>query len=85
MALSYYSNGLPSEGWKKTKAKEMAKKMESKTYTHVRCGKCNRFGHSHEKCTTVNGKKTTPKMEQTAKRTGFYGHNDPRYGDRYEA
>ena len=31
--------------------KEMAKKMmESKSYTHTRCGKCNRFGHSHEKC-----------------------------------
>ena len=57
MALSYYTNGLPSEGHKKAKAKEMAKKMESKTYTHVRCGKCNRFGHSHDKCKGYTGRK----------------------------
>ena len=36
---------------------EMATKMgkkpsvvESKTYTHTRCGKCNRFGHHHSEC-----------------------------------
>lgn len=37
-------------GIENTSKKEMAKKMESKTYTHSRCGKCNRFGHTHDKC-----------------------------------
>lgn len=27
--------------------KSMAKKMESKTYTNVRCGHCGKFGHHH--------------------------------------
>lgn len=26
------------------------KQMASKMYSTSRCGKCNRFGHSHEKC-----------------------------------
>lgn len=36
----------------KDKKKQVASKMESKTYSHLRCGKCNRFGHGHDKCTT---------------------------------
>jgi hypothetical protein len=75
---------LTMEGHKEQVRKEMAKKMESKTYTHSRCGKCNRFGHTHDKCSTVNGKRTTPKMENSAKKSGFYGKDDPRFGDVYE-
>lgn len=26
------------------------KEISSKMYSNHRCGKCNRFGHSHEKC-----------------------------------
>jgi hypothetical protein len=53
MALSYYTNGLPSEGWKKAakkaeKKKGIAGKMVSKEYKTVRCGHCGKFGHSHE-------------------------------------
>ncbi len=27
------------------------KEISSKMYSSHRCGKCNRFGHSHDKCT----------------------------------
>lgn len=32
----------------------------------------------------VNGKKITSKMEHKAKKSGFYTHGDPRFGDVYE-
>ena len=32
----------------KVKKQSVAKKMESKSYTNVRCGQCGKFGHSHE-------------------------------------
>ena len=47
MSLSYYTNNLPSEGWKKAKKKEVASKMTSKEYKTTRCGKCGKFGHHH--------------------------------------
>lgn len=31
--------------------KDLKKEMASKMYSNHRCGKCNRFGHSHDKCT----------------------------------
>ena len=40
-----------------TNKKDIASKMESKSYTHSRCGKCNRFGHTHDKCTASADKK----------------------------
>jgi hypothetical protein len=35
------------------------KELASKMYTTSRCGKCNRFGHSHEKCTTKSNLEKT--------------------------
>lgn len=32
----------------------------------------------------VNGRKVTKSMESSAKKAGFYRHNDPRSGDVYE-
>lgn len=31
--------------------KSTKKDMASKMYSNHRCGKCNRFGHHHDKCT----------------------------------
>ena len=57
--------------------KEMAKKMESKSYTHSRCGKCNRFGHTHDKCATGKKDSTFEKIKQNTARQVYkagYGH-----------
>lgn len=89
MALSFHSGGLPSEGWKKTEKKAIAKKMkmESKTYTHSRCGKCNRFGHTHDKCATTT-RRTIPKsvtrhMQPNEKKSYEEGMKNTEYGKKY--
>lgn len=32
---------------------EKKSEMSSKMYSNHRCGKCNRFGHHHDKCTKL--------------------------------
>ena len=47
---------MPKQDYAKIIDKQMGSPMKqldklmSKTFTHVRCGKCNRFGHHHDKC-----------------------------------
>lgn len=47
------------------------KEISSKMYSNHRCGKCNRFGHSHEKCEKglkdFNPKNPMDKVEYMAK------------------
>jgi hypothetical protein len=47
---SKLAKGIPQE--RKDYYKKHWSPTESKTYTHIRCGKCNRFGHHHDQCTT---------------------------------
>lgn len=54
---------------KMSTTKSKPNELASKTYTHIRCGKCNRFGHHHDKCTTSKKKKYNG---------GYYGNSPPK-------
>jgi hypothetical protein len=46
------------------KRQDMAKKMESKSYTNVRCGHCGKFGHSHEDHRMYEARKKIPQISE---------------------
>lgn len=51
----------PQPFFESQKSSHSKKEMASKMYSTSRCGKCNRFGHSHDKCAT--GKKLESKLD----------------------